>query len=208
MPTSEITYRPYFNRSRVIYFFHPRPLEIVTLIDLFQEQGFITNVAVNLAALERLSRGKAADAIIAYATGDEAREEVQMIKQMALHSRVYILTDEAPTISQVVRTVRSGALSVFVQPVQVTEVLREVQTDLLEDVRLGGPGSAATIQGFNSLTPREREVLEFVVNGGSNKEAGKVFNISPRTVEVHRAKAMQKLGARNTAELVRIALGK
>lgn len=61
---------------------------------------------------------------------------------------------------------------------------------------------------FTSLTKREREVLELILQGGSNKEAGKLLNISPRTVEVHRARVMTKLGARNTAEMVRIALGR
>ena len=57
------------------------------------------------------------------------------------------------------------------------------------------------------LTPREREVLGKVVAGASNKEAGRMLGISPRTVEVHRARIMDKLGARNTADLVRIVLG-
>jgi two-component system response regulator FixJ len=56
------------------------------------------------------------------------------------------------------------------------------------------------------LTPREREVLEQIVNGSSSKEAGRNLDISPRTVEVHRAHIMAKLGARNAADLVRIAL--
>lgn len=57
------------------------------------------------------------------------------------------------------------------------------------------------------LTPREREVLAEIVAGASNKEAGRHLGVSPRTVEVHRARIMEKLGARNAADLVRIALG-
>jgi DNA-binding NarL/FixJ family response regulator len=57
------------------------------------------------------------------------------------------------------------------------------------------------------LTPREREVLGKVVAGASNKEAGRMLGISPRTVEVHRARIMDKLGTRNTADLVRTVLG-
>ncbi len=56
------------------------------------------------------------------------------------------------------------------------------------------------------LTPREREVLAQIVGGASNKETGRRLGISPRTVEVHRARIMEKLGARNTADLVRIVL--
>ena len=61
--------------------------------------------------------------------------------------------------------------------------------------------------GSERLTPREREVLIEIVNGSSNKEAGRNLDISPRTIEVHRARIMEKLGARNAADLVRIALG-
>jgi DNA-binding NarL/FixJ family response regulator len=56
------------------------------------------------------------------------------------------------------------------------------------------------------LTCREREVLSQVARGASNKEAGRRLGISPRTVEVHRARIMDKLGARNAADLIRIVL--
>jgi len=54
------------------------------------------------------------------------------------------------------------------------------------------------------LTPREREVLREIATGASSKEAGRILGISPRTVEVHRARIMDKLGARNAADLMRI----
>jgi DNA-binding CsgD family transcriptional regulator len=56
------------------------------------------------------------------------------------------------------------------------------------------------------LTKREREVLRLISEGHSNKEGALRMNISPRTFESHRAEAMRKLGARNTADLVRLAL--
>ena len=62
------------------------------------------------------------------------------------------------------------------------------------------------VRGFAQLTPREREVLQLITNGQSNKEAGRQLGISPRTIEVHRARVMEKLGARNTADLMRIVL--
>jgi DNA-binding CsgD family transcriptional regulator len=60
--------------------------------------------------------------------------------------------------------------------------------------------------GPKPLTRREREVLDLVSEGCSNKEGALRMNISPRTFESHRAEAMRKLGARNTADLVRTAL--
>jgi DNA-binding CsgD family transcriptional regulator len=60
--------------------------------------------------------------------------------------------------------------------------------------------------GAKPLTPREREVLRLVVQGCSNKEGAALMKISYRTFECHRAEVMHKLGAKNTAELVRLAL--
>jgi DNA-binding CsgD family transcriptional regulator len=60
--------------------------------------------------------------------------------------------------------------------------------------------------GQKPLTKRECEVLRYVSEGCSNKEGALRMNISPRTFESHRAEAMRKLGARNTADLVRKAL--
>jgi DNA-binding CsgD family transcriptional regulator len=60
--------------------------------------------------------------------------------------------------------------------------------------------------GHKSLTRREREVLHLISEGYSNKEGALRMQISPRTFESHRAEAMRKFGARNTADLVRAAL--
>jgi len=62
----------------------------------------------------------------------------------------------------------------------------------------GGPFSA-------TLSAREREVMALVVEGVDNRAIGERLGISPRTVEVHKARVMSKLGARNLAELIRIA---
>ena len=62
--------------------------------------------------------------------------------------------------------------------------------------------------GNERLTAREREVLGRIAHGASNKEAGRELGISPRTIEVHRARIMEKLGAKNAADLMRVVLGK
>jgi DNA-binding CsgD family transcriptional regulator len=70
-----------------------------------------------------------------------------------------------------------------------------------------GPAPARTPARANMpLTPREREVVKLISEGHSNKQGAVRMGISPRTFESHRAEAMRKLGARNTAELVRAAL--
>jgi DNA-binding CsgD family transcriptional regulator len=62
------------------------------------------------------------------------------------------------------------------------------------------------LSGQKRLTKREREVLSLISEGYSNKQGALRMQISPRTFESHRAEAMRKLGARNTADLVRAAL--
>lgn len=62
------------------------------------------------------------------------------------------------------------------------------------------------LSGPKRLTKREREVLRLISEGYSNKQGALRMQISPRTFESHRAEAMRKLGARNTADLVRAAL--
>ena len=64
----------------------------------------------------------------------------------------------------------------------------------------------AQFAGRHRLTGREREVLQQVTQGASSREAGRRLGISPRTVEVHRARIMNKLGAKNIADLMRIVL--
>jgi two-component system, LuxR family, response regulator FixJ len=78
----------------------------------------------------------------------------------------------------------------------------------MADRQMNEYGRLPAFTGAELLTPREREVLLQVIRGASNKEAGRRLGISPRTIEVHRARVMEKLGARNAADLVRIAMGR
>ena len=75
----------------------------------------------------------------------------------------------------------------------------EKRADLPGVMFASGPGQ-------KPLTKREREVLSLISEGYSNKQGAMRMHISPRTFESHRAEAMRKLGARNTADLVRTAL--
>ena len=56
------------------------------------------------------------------------------------------------------------------------------------------------------LTPRERQVMDLAAAGRHNREIGEALGISPRTVEVYKARLMEKLQARNLSELIRFAL--
>jgi DNA-binding CsgD family transcriptional regulator len=82
----------------------------------------------------------------------------------------------------------------------------ERRTARIGDVGLAQRARLSKDAGRKALTRREREVLQLISEGYSNKEGALRMQISPRTFESHRAEAMRKLGARNTADLVRAAL--
>lgn len=78
--------------------------------------------------------------------------------------------------------------------------------DLWKRNGVAATGAPAAPICKHPLTAREREVLTLVIAGGSNKSGGQTLGISTRTFEAHRAHLMRKVGARNTADLIRISL--
>ena len=107
-----------------------------------------------------------------------------------------------------VNAIRGGALDFIEKPIEASSVVARVRQAITAWSRraANGNGQMIVVKGAELLTPREREVMEQIVAGASNKQAGRTLHISPRTVEVHRARIMEKLGARNAADLVRIVL--
>ncbi|HWD26083.1 MAG TPA: LuxR C-terminal-related transcriptional regulator [Rhizomicrobium sp.] len=80
-------------------------------------------------------------------------------------------------------------------------------TGLNHEIAKGPEGSTREVRGrLASLTARERQVLELIVAGRANKIIAYELNISPRTVENHRARVMEKLRATSVADVVRMAL--
>lgn len=107
----------------------------------------------------------------------------------------YILKDSGP--GEVVIAVR-----------QVIEGQRFLSSKLSErmmntNIHLSEQG---TLDLYETLTDREREVLQMAAEGRSSVEIGKKLVISPRTVEIHRSRFMKKLGLRNQTELIRYAI--
>jgi two-component system response regulator FixJ len=104
-----------------------------------------------------------------------------------------------------VRAMRLGAVDFIEKPFEPGVLLARVR-DALRTARQAAPAQAALQHRLALLTPREREVLEQLVIGRSNKAIGRELDISPRTVEVHRARVMEKMAAGSLPELVRLAL--
>lgn len=121
-----------------------------------------------------------------------------------------IMISGSADIPMAVDAIRHGALDFIEKPFDPETIVRRVRaaldaTDARAEAREHVDG-AAECHAVEMLTPREREVLNLVSGGQSNKEAGRLLGISPRTIEVHRARIMEKLGAKNAADLVRIVM--
>jgi two-component system response regulator FixJ len=107
-----------------------------------------------------------------------------------------------------VEALKAGASDFLEKPFDDEQLLAAVQAALAAGQRtVMEAAAAAEIAGrLASLTPREREVLDKLVAGLPNKTIAYDLGSSPRTVEVHRARVMEKMGARSLPELVRMAI--
>jgi two-component system response regulator FixJ len=108
-----------------------------------------------------------------------------------------------------VRAMKAGALDFIEKPFATQDILNSVDAALQQlaapaDER--DPSAIAAMAKLSLLSPREREVLEGLLAGLPNKSIAYDLAISPRTVEIHRARVMDKMGARSLSELIRLAL--
>ncbi|NIP16989.1 MAG: response regulator [Xanthomonadales bacterium] len=106
-----------------------------------------------------------------------------------------------------VSAIQKGAFDFLTKPFEEGELLEKISAAVAEYRALQEElGQLVRLQScFESLTPRERDVMLNIVGGLSNKKIANALNISPRTVEIHRARVMEKMEADSVATLVRKA---
>jgi len=107
-----------------------------------------------------------------------------------------------------VEAMKLGALDFLEKPFEDDRLIGMIETALSgsENGLKGDALSADMAARVASLTQRERQVMQGLVTGQSNKTIAREYNISPRTVEVYRANVMTKMQAGNLSELVRFAI--
>lgn len=119
-----------------------------------------------------------------------------------------VATSEEPGLEEVVQAIQSGALDFLTLPLTESE-LRRMVAHYHSDAGRHAEARRRLIDARRRiavLSRREREVLDWLSEGCSNKAIARELDISPRTVEIHRANMMDKLGASHAADAVRMRL--
>ncbi len=111
-------------------------------------------------------------------------------------------------VQMAVRAVQAGAFDFIEKPFNDQDLLDRMQRAISFDSERRERDTQRAQLGalFTSLTPREREVMDLVVEGMSNKAVANTLGLSAKTVEVHRAKVMEKMNARSVSDLVRMSM--
>lgn len=109
-------------------------------------------------------------------------------------------------VPMAVEAMREGAVDFLQKPFNDDELIRRVQRALQQDLRMRQQSGdrEALVQRRDSLTPRELEVAARIIAGQANKVIALELDLSERTVELHRARVMQKMAARGLAQLVQM----
>ena len=125
-------------------------------------------------------------------------DESYVVRALDAGARGYLLKDSAEEdLVQAIRTVAQG------RPYFSPAISATLLEDYVRTLRQRG-----LTDSYELLTDREKEVLQLLAEGKSNKEVASLLNLSPYTVETHRTNMMQKLNLHNTAEIVLYAVRK
>lgn len=110
-------------------------------------------------------------------------------------------------VPMAVNAMKSGAMDFIQKPFRDQDLLDRIHRALHsdQDRRESSEEVAEIRERIDKLTPREKEVMEMVIQGHANKVIALDLGVSQRTVELHRARVMHKMGVRSLADLVRIA---
>ncbi|WP_319530718.1 response regulator [uncultured Cohaesibacter sp.] len=178
---------------------------------LFELEGYQVETFSNGEDFLAFSREKAPSVILldVHMPGRSGLEVMEELAARHVAAPVMIISGQGD-IPMAVNAIKMGAHDFIEKPFDGTEVVDRIEKILETANKVPDAGQSAltnwSFPNAETLTPRERDVLLQITQGASNKEAGQHLAISPRTIEVHRARIMEKLKARNTADLVRIVL--
>ena len=173
--------------------------EAVNLNNLLRPDMVVMDIAMPLlngleATRQIMQRGNEVNVLILSMYSDEN----YVVQALRAGARGYLLKDTAEEdLITAVRTVAKG------QPFFSPKIAKLLLGDSMQRIRTEGMSDS-----YDLLTPREREVLQLIAEGKSNKEAAAALFVSPTTIETHRARIMDKLDLHSTADIVLYAVRK
>jgi DNA-binding NarL/FixJ family response regulator len=137
-------------------------------------------------------------------------EAIAQLRRAGVTAKIIILTQYGdPRVAR--QAIAAGASAFVVKQgaaeelVNAIRVVQQGGTYISPHIAERMAGVAATERPLATLTPRQREILQFIAKGYSAREIAEALNLSPRTVETHKYEIMRALGFRKTADLVRYA---
>lgn len=194
--------------AEAIYIVDDDPAVRDALSVLFNMEGYVVETFSDGDTFVK-SASKAVPACVMLDVHMPGRSGIEILKALNAENYpapIFIISGQGD-IPMAVEAIRNGAFDFVEKPFSAETVLERVKESIAAMKNRTEEDASYSFQGADLLTRRELEVLKEITDGASNKEAGRTLGISPRTVEVHRARIMEKLGARNAADLVRIVLG-
>lgn len=194
--------------TKEIFIVDDDPLVRGALTAMFTTHNFEVVCFADGTALLSETRARTPACIVldVHIPGDSGLDILKQLNAQDYPAPIFIMSGKGD-IAMAVQAIKNGALDFIEKPFRGSEVVTRVQ-EAIEAFSRRPKDAEFHFPGREPLTRRERDVLTLLIKGASNKEAGRQLGISPRTIEDHRARIMAKLGARNAADLIRIALNK
>ncbi len=198
-----------FNKDILVVDDDPAIRRVLTLV--FSGAGYNVICFADGASLLNHAKAETPACIIldVHIPGQSGLDILRHLNAQDYPAPIFIMSGRGD-IAMAVDAIRNGALDFIEKPFRGSSVLERVEQAIAAFTHRTADGEAASgsfhFPGREPLSRREQDVLALIVKGLSNKEAGRQLGISPRTIEDHRARIMEKLGARNAADLIRMAL--
>lgn len=199
-----------FSSRDVVYIVDDDDAVRCSLLAMLESSGFLClGFARGSDFLQHISPAARGCLVLDIRLPDMSGLEVQAALTASGYRLPVIAITAYADVALAVEVMKAGALDFLEKPYSEEALLDRVRQAL--DSQASGPRSGsqpevAVAARFDRLTAREREVLEQVVAGKQSKQIAYDLQISPRTVEIHRARVMLKMEARNLAHLVRMVL--
>ena len=196
-----------------IFIVDDEPIISELLNEVFSSEGYQVTTFIDGEAFKAVAQSREPPACVVLDFLMPRRSGLDILRDIDAHNYAapIVIMSGIVSVSMAVEAIKSGAFDIIEKPFAIGRIVECVRSAIGANVRhrtsARNYGDLSTNgSGYQRLTLREAEVLDLILDAASNKEAAEHLGISPRTIEIHRAHIMAKLGAKNTADLVRIAL--